>query len=281
MSLDDDDDLKPVDDELTPVDDELAPVSDDQDDNETRDGFLLEQGGESGLTFKPNESAGTYGLSSGARPASESAEKYQNSSQSDAPRLESNVSPGDVYGIVTPEPTLESQSTTTTKPIKPSEAIKKNKDKKKAAFLSRKRSEGRSPSLDDDVSLETLRARRQRALMEEEIEKLRTERTPLPARPFWDDVAKPFLSPACVARLLMVAGAAFIPLLMATFFFSKALSHQIVADAQHSDVSALMAFFRCIWEDSRFHALLLPLGNLFRPDFVPNLHRHGKRRRRN
>ena len=270
MKLNDNDDLKSVDDDLTPVDDNTESVPDNQNDLvRSHDGFLLEQGGEKGLTFEPKENAGIYALSSGDTAESDDDDQYQSSSQSDAPRLDSNVSSDDVYGIVPPDPVPDLRPESTRAEVEESQTKKKDRDKKrkesrKRSFFSKKQTEESfPPPPDDDISIETLKARRQRAILEEELEKSKAERTPLPARPFWDDLVKPFFSPGCAARLLMVAGAAFIPLLMATFFFSTALSRQIVADSQHSDVSSLVAFFRCLWEDRVVFMLFCFLWGIF------------------
>ena len=256
------------DDELISVNDgsndELAPVSDESND----DDFRLQQGGESGLVFAPSESTGSYELSDANSYEGSSNQDAQKGSQTDGPRIEAPESNADVYGLAEPDPTTpkDAESATPKSPIKNSKPAGGKKKKKSFVekFFGKTGVESFDSSQEEDISLETLRERRERAMMEEEAQdRPKIERKPLPARPFWDDILKPFAKPSCIARLLMVAGAAVVPLLCATLFFSKILSIDVAKQMELDDVQMLTAFFRGLWHDRVIFLLFCFLWGVF------------------
>ena len=276
-----DDGLTPADDDLTPVTDDLTPIDDDAStpspveqprdpgaSNASDAGFRLQQEGEAGLVFEPSDSTDTYAISDGTTPPAESESSYdaQEGSGGDAPRIEAPASDDDVYDLAEPEPTPQTAPISGIAP-KFDAAKNANKTKKKSSFREKffgKKDDAFEPSPEDDVSVETLRARRQRALTEEEMqERPKLERPPLPERPFWDDIFKPFSRPSCVARLLMVAGAAVVPLFLATLFFSKILSTGVAEELKHDEVQLLGAFFHCLWNDRVIFMLFCFLWGVF------------------
>ena len=276
-----DDGLTPADDDLTPVTDDLTPIDDDAStpspveqprdpgaSNASDAGFRLQQEGEAGLVFEPSDSTDTYAISDGTTPPAEYESSYdaQEGSGGDAPRIEAPESDADVYGLAEPEPTPQAPPVSE---IAPKVVALKNakKAKKKRSFKEKffgKTNDAFEPSPEEDISIETLRARRERAMMEEEAqERPKIERTPLPERPFWDDILKPFAKPSCAARLLMVAGAAVIPLLCATLFFSKIISNDVAKQMELDDVQMLTAFFRGLWHDRLIFLLFCFLWGVF------------------
>ncbi len=267
-----DDDLRSVDDDLSPVEESPAPNSNEQnrDDasNDADDGFRLQQGGESGLVFEPSQSTDAYAISDGSTPSVETASAYdaQGGSGNDAPRIEAPESDADVYGLAEPEPTPQAPPVSE---IAPKVVAPKNakKAKKKRSFREKffgKTNDAFESSPEEDISIETLRARRERAMMEEEAqERPKIERAPLPEKPFWDDILTPFTQPSCAARLLMVAGAAVFPLFLATLFFSKLISNDVAKQLEYNDVQMLGAFFHCLWNDRVIFLLFCFLWGVF------------------
>ena len=256
-----DDDLIPVD-ERSNADEGLAPVSD----APNADEFRLQQGGESGLVFAPSESTDVYGLGDATSYDGAANHDAQNGSQTDGPRIEAPESDADVYGLAEPEPPT-SEAAASSIPDSLSQKPKRVGKKKvsfKEKIFGKSGGDDFDSSQEEDISLETLRERRERAMMEEEAQdRPKIERTPLPPRPFWDDILKPFAKPSCVARLLMVAGAAVIPLLCATLFFSKIISIDVAKQMELDDVQMLTAFFRGLWHDRVIFLLFCFLWGVF------------------
>jgi hypothetical protein len=247
MYLDDNDDLTPVDDELTP-----APNGQ-NDDTQHKDEFRLEQGGETGLIFEARESTGIYGLSNETDAPQPADSDTHDDARKDAPKINA-----DVYDVAAPDPAPS--------PSAHGESGTSSKTSGKKAFRKNApRNAGTDSYADDDISLETLRERRQRTLMEEERErdKKKVERVPLPPRPFRDNLLKPFTRPGCIARIAMIAGAAFIPLLLATFFFALAFSREFSEQMKIENVKAFGAFFTCIWNDRVVFMLFSFLWGIF------------------
>lgn len=240
--------------DLTPADDDLKSVSNaSQDAAERPKEFLLKQASEVGLEFEPTASTETYGLSDGSKPLSDESAAVQNASPNDAPKIESSVSADDVYGLATPEPEPIKHAAPKPRPDGvQSDASDQSNEKQRGVLresFNRTKAAAKAKSQEEEVSVETLRRRRERELAkEEERAKQPTERRPLPARPFRDGILKPFASPGCLARLSMVAGAAFIPLFLATLFISGGVSVGIARETARVDIGTIQAFFRVIFQ---------------------------------
>lgn len=262
---DDDDDLA-----LAPDADALADAADDAD-----AGYRLQADGTVGLRLEPSGSAddsAPYALSadSGAN-AGANVNAALTGSTADAAPVAEPADAADVYGIASvPEP-REAPKTRLERSIdsfeydaqeksssKSKGSVWKKSGKAKKSFV--KGSDDFAGGENEDVSLDTLYKRRQRA-GGEEFES--AKRRPLPARPFWDSLLKPFMSPGFLARVGMTAGAAFVPLLCATFFFSNVLSRNIMEKMANDDIGTFVAFYSCLWNDRVLFLIFCFLWGIF------------------
>lgn len=213
------------------------------------DQFKLQNDGQDGLRFVSEASnsseLGVYEMQSPNQTAEDT--RNQNGSANDAAPVAaptSASSESDIYGVTepTPEPQTTSESTSYRSEQRETKKSKRNKKKSK-----RYQEEDEQ---DNAVSLSELYERRQRENLQLNKGSQKGERRELPARPFWDAIFQPFFAPGFMARVAMITGAAFIPLLATTLFFSRALSHNVeeMLNAQ-KDLDAILAFFTCIWRD--------------------------------
>lgn len=264
--LEQDDDLKLVEDDgLSLVEDE-AP--NDQADNARKEvKYQLQADGANGLRFV-SESAPTGGYSLSSGNSFSNIDSVQQGSANDAPTVAppSNSSQDDVYALAEPEPTPI--QTPDVKPTKNRNQSKKNNVASQNAGKSTKKTRVDYDENDDSVSLDDLYARRtgnENGSDDIVLEK----RTVLPERPFWDNLLTPFCSFHTLLRLGLIAAAAFIPLLLATAFFTRTLSgevQQMLLD--HRELGALSAFAHCIWHDKLIFLMFCFIWGVFSTPYI-------------
>lgn len=237
------------DDDLTIVEDDLTVVSEDA---ATVDESKLQlQAGINGLEFKPSRSSSTDAYSLDLNGSYETSNAAQKGSTNDAPAIappSPALDKNDVYSLAEPAPLPYAPA----RVEQTSETGKKEKKDKKE-----KKSKKTKYSDDDDssLSLEELYARRRREAEDEEI--VLEKRRELPERPFWDELLTPFCSMTTLIKLGLVSCAAFLPLFLATVFFTRTLAGDVQTMLQEShQLSALSAFIECIWQDKVIFLML-------------------------
>ena len=209
-------------------DDGLSIV--DESSSESEPKYQLQPEAQFGLKFVPEVSqTGSYSLRLDSHEPEESNVNLQHGSANDAPTV-NQTGDADIYAIA--ESPSENPAVQPSVPPTP-------------------KTKSRSRTAGDSLSLEELYERKRLEREEHTDEKpKRAKRAELPERPFWDNLLTPFTSYNTLFRLGLVSAAAFLPLLAATLFFTRTLAgdvQQMLANRQ--EISALAAFFSCIWRD--------------------------------
>ena len=209
-------------------DDGLSIVDESASESEPK--YQLQPEAQFGLKFVPEVSqTGSYSLRLDSHEPEESNINLQHGSANDAPTV-NQTGDADIYAIAE----SPSENPAVHPSVPPTE-----------------RTKSRSRTAGDSLSLEELYERKRLEQEEHAAEKpKRVKRAELPERPFWDNLLTPFTSYNTLFRLGLVSAAAFLPLLAVTHFFTRTLAgdvQQMLVNRQ--EISALAAFFSCIWRD--------------------------------
>jgi len=240
---------------------------------EKNEEFKLQPDAQFGLKFVHDESQqDAYALSSKEYDASTSTPNdATRGSANDAPAIKAPESADepDVYGIVEPTPSPELQEDASAQ-SRGEQDVRSSKSKK-----GKKKSDNKSNDKFDDesVSLEEVyeRKRRERERYGDETY-ANVELPPLPARPFWDGIFKPFLDLGFVVRALASIGAAYFPICCAIYFLDYSFAGEVKEMLAHNDgANALNVFYECLWKDKILVSVLCLFWAVFAVPFVENV----------
>ncbi len=174
----------------------------------------------------------------------------------------------EVYGIVEPTPSPLENESEQSRLDKKKKSLNRNKGKKKSTNQA---NDDFDDNFDEEsFSLEDVykRKREERARRGEDVF-AGVEFPPLPERPFWDGIFKPFWDIGFIARLLASIGAAYLPIFLAIHFFDYSFAEEVKEMLNRNDgVNALSAFYECVWKDKIVITLLCVFWGVFATPFV-------------